>query len=984
MSKDIANQLYLAYLGRPSDMGWRTSTANLLNGAAPSVALQNAFFTASVLEGVYSLNDSNATLVNKIFLNIFGFGATTFEQTAWGDLIAKGTITAQTAAWTIFASYLGATNVPDVYKTPTQSKLVALDAYTTALESNAAANAALSQLGSSASNTARTYLTGVTSVETAATAVSGVSTTIAAASTSSVTGPTFTLSANADTLDPASATASLKTTTGDDTFRAPTDGFLTSADFIDAGAGTDTLTASITANSQTIAPVLKNLELITLTVAAANEKTLVFNALEATSATSITIKDAGAISNNASDERISVTNMAKTTTLGLVGGTESTGDTASDIAATFSGAAAGDTQKVAISSLGKVGTLTLSTAETVEIAATGTGTTGGNAIGKLAATAVKTLNIKGSGDLTISASDLAATVSVNASTATGKITFTGETAATSTTFTGGSGATSFTSASTGAIIVTTGAAADTVDVSGSANTATISTGAGNDTVKVGASSNITAADVIAGGEGTDTITVSDATINATTKTNLALGVSGFEVVATTAVAEVTIDFEALNAYDVVTVATASTPSDAPGAGVTGGAAIAATMESSGDQLIVSAARTGQAGNAAAATGGNDVSTAGGAGVSVAPKLDGGANVATIKFVGNADITGGAGGVSAGGAAGDTGGNGGAGLTAANIETLNIDISGTKAAGTGVVGDVVTFTGGAAGGAGTSGTAGTAGSTVVVGTNATINLTSSLTGSTAAVHNDVDLGAVVGNNVTINGAAFKGAITATATGGNVALLGGEGKDKLTGGDGKDTVSGGAGSDTLDGAAGADVYTGGAGRDSFAVSNSGTGTGAFDTIADFGKVTSALTAAQVQTISKTNGFGAAAASATSLGGAETDGLLFAATATFRAATTSINVGAVVTGVTADISAKGLVSVGGANAAQVDTLAEWVSVANLAATTNGNVALFEFSGSTYAFQQSDDTDSLVQLIGVTGVTGGVVIGSNVAAAVGDIFVA
>jgi hypothetical protein len=113
MSTAIANQMFLAFLGRPADAAWLSSTAALLNGNQPSTALQGAFYNAAISEGVFSATDSTSALVNKIFLQTFGFGANTYEQTAWSNLVANGAVTKETLAWTIFKSYLGATNVPD-------------------------------------------------------------------------------------------------------------------------------------------------------------------------------------------------------------------------------------------------------------------------------------------------------------------------------------------------------------------------------------------------------------------------------------------------------------------------------------------------------------------------------------------------------------------------------------------------------------------------------------------------------------------------------------------------------------------------------------------------------------------------------------------------------------------------------------------------------------------------------------------------------
>ena len=277
-----------------------------------------------------------------------------------------------------------------------------------------------------------------------------------------------TLTTGADTFSPESATAAYKTSAGDDTFRAPSDTYLKSEDYIDGGAGTDVLTASITAATQTIAPMIKNVESITLTIAAASSATTAIDATDIVGTNTLTIKNAS-VNYSASAEVTTVNNLAKTTVLAISGGSSSVAGSGPRIAANFASAAAADTQNVAISTLGKLGVLTLSTAETVSISATGTGTTGANAIGSLAAIAVKTLNITGSGDLTIGDSDLAATPTINATTATGVIGFTGETAATTTIFNGGTGATTVTSASTGIIKVTTGAGADTVNISGSAN-----------------------------------------------------------------------------------------------------------------------------------------------------------------------------------------------------------------------------------------------------------------------------------------------------------------------------------------------------------------------------------------------------------------------------------------------------------------------------------------------------------------------------------
>jgi len=822
---------------------------------------------------------------------------------------------------------------------------------------------------------------------------------VAAGTSIPVAAGSFVLSTNADILNTTTVTAANRTTAGDDLIYATTDATLTSADIIDGGAGNDTIFAGATAAAQTLAPVLTSIETLTLTQTPINQRTLTFDATNVTGLTSINIRNAGSVSGSSGSvgesEVIALTNLAKTTTVGIVGGTAiagalAAGDfTGSQIAATFTSAAAADTQKIAISTKGVAGVLTLATAETVEITATGNGTSAANTIGTLAATAVKTLNIRGTGDLTVSASDMAATTAVNASTTTGKITFVAEAATTSFTFTGGTGDTNVSGMSTGTVVVTTGAGADTIDLSANNSTSTIVAGAGNDRVLVGAQANVTAADSINGGEGVDTVAISDATVNGTTKTALATGLSAFELLETTAATAVTIDYNALGTYDSIRLSAAmGTTAAGTTAGTSGSASVTATMENP-DILVISAARTGQAG--AAGSAGGQAGGNGGNGITITPRIDNGGNTVNLNFVGNADISGGAAG-SAGGAAANVsiGGTGGEAINAANIEVLNITVTGTVAS-TGSA-DTVTLTGGAAGGTGAgAGTAGTVGATLTVGTNATVNITSALEGATAALNNNLELGTVIGNNVTINASTFAGKLTVTAASGNVSITGGTAADILTGGAGNDTISGGAGADVITGGAGGDTLSGGAGRDSFTIvtaAHSGTGTTtgvvSFDRISDFGKATVAATAAQVTAM---NNVAAFQATATAQGGAEADLLDFAATSTLVATATGTNVAAAVTTnpvVTGTISAKGIVTVAGAGASLVDTLAEWIGVANIMAGTTGNIAAFEFGGNTYVFQQdTGNADDVIELTGVTGVTGIVLIGGAVAAAVGDIFV-
>jgi S-layer protein len=839
--------------------------------------------------------------------------------------------------------------------------------------------------------TATAQLANITSdsatVTTATTAVAG--------SANVVVGSTFALTAGTDILNTTTTVAANKTTDGNDTIYATiADSF--DADIIDGAGGTDSITANYTANDNTITVTsLTNVENLTATVTAADGKTFTFNAANTTGLETFTLKNAGAVSMAGSDELITVSNLEKTTTLAILGGTASTAGTGSEISATFASAAATDTQKVAISTLGKTAVLTLATAETVEITATGTGTTGANTIGSLVNNAMDTLNIKGSGDLTIS--DITTTtatatgLTVDASTSTGKISITGESAI-KLNFTGNNANTTVVAVGAAADNIVTGSGIDTI-TTGAAAAEIVNAGAGDDTVIIGLTSDITVDDSINGGDGTDTLSTADATLNATDKTALALGVSNFEVLNSSAATLVSVDFNALSTWNTVSASAAMAAANAASAGDTAGTnSITVTNMENTDTLVIGDTRVGQTGGDGAAAG--SAAAAGGDSINIAVKLDNGSNIANLVLVGNADITGGDGQASVSGGT-DTAGAAGDALDASTIETLNINLKSTmaqNAAGTLTIanGDVVTFTGGTGGVATDSAdTAGADGSSVIVGTNATIVLTSSYgivaaTGATAQIHSSIDLGTIVGSNVTVNGAAFEGNITATASTGNVTLTGGNGVDTLTAGAGSDTINGGAGNDIITGGNGADTLSGGTGRDTFIiVAEADSDTTAYDTISDFGKVTTATTATETAAMTAQASF---AATATAKGGANVDFLNFEGTSALVAAAAGTDVAAHVTGgagtTTASISAKGIITLAGTNTASVDTLAEWVLIANAMTTGDEKVSAFEFGGNTYVFDQGG-SDDLVELTGVTGVTGIVILGSSVAAAAGDIFV-
>ena len=521
MSTAIANQLFLVYLGRPADTAWRTSTADLLNGSQPSAALQTAFYNAAISEGVFSATDSSSTLVNKIFLQTFGFGASTFEQTAWGSLVTNGTVSKETLAWTIFKSYLGATNVPDVYKVPAQSKLLATDSYTNALLNDANANLALSQ-GSGAATLARSYAASVTSQATAATAIANVTASVASLATAQ-TGSTFTLTTGVD-----SGTA-FTGTGNNDIFNALTT-TLGTGDNVNGGAGTDSLNVmgTLSANGTIAGFTLSSIENVNVSLAdgdIGNPHTLTLNMANA-GAAQVSVSG---LSASTHADTVALTNLAAGSSLAMTNATD-LNLTANFVTAATAGTA--DTVSVALNTVASTaatdGILTIGAGfETLNIATSGAASTLGDVI--FGGTRI---NVTGSQNLTVTSTLDASVKTIDASAFTGKLSVV---TANNTTDQDATVA----GVDQADLTITGGSGADTINISDNAadNEVNVNAGNGDDLVIIGQilsnASTGSVGDVLVGGAGTDTlagdIDLFDAVTAGFTGTTKLTGVSGFEI-----------------------------------------------------------------------------------------------------------------------------------------------------------------------------------------------------------------------------------------------------------------------------------------------------------------------------------------------------------------------------------------------------------------------------------------------------------------------
>lgn len=262
------------------------------------------------------------------------------------------------------------------------------------------------------------------------------------------------------------------------------------------------------------------------------------------------------------------------------------------------------------------------------------------------------------------------------------------------------------------------------------------------------------------------------------------------------------------------------------------------------------------------------------------------------------------------------------ITAAGVETVNITSADAVAAGSAANVNTMTLT------------AADATSITVSGNNG-IDLSS----SAAAKVTSFDASGVVGNGAADTAANLAVSYTSdnNTASASVSITGGAGNDVLIGNAAKDTIVGGAGNDQITGGAGIDTLTGGAGRDTFKFAAGDAGITGAEKITDF---------------------------ALGLNG---DTIDLAATG-IVANQTATNVTAQISGavdVTATVK-DGILTIGGADAALVDSLGEFKSVFESVDGVGADSAAFVFGGNTYVISDSGTTvEDIIQLTGVTNAT-------------------
>lgn len=355
-------------------------------------------------------------------------------------------------------------------------------------------------------------------------------------------------------------------------------------------------------------------------------------------------------------------------------------------------------------------------------------TTGASTLNSLSAAGATTVNVSGTGDLTLTGDTLSAVTAINV-TSTGKTSF-GTALLTTTAFTGGAGA-------------------ETVSVQAS-HTKAINLGAGDDKVILAGA--VTTGGSIAGGDGTDTLSMTDAlaaTVSGSSTFNTK--VTGFEVLEITAnTSSSTVDLTAINNI-----------SNIKTSGVT---SLTLNNLANNGTLTLTAASTSVAANIIGAVGGTS------------DTLNLSLSNASASSVAYGSVT------------------------AANTETIvikTIDAGTTTSAAATV--DSLTLV------------ANDATSVTVSGNN---GLTISNNSGNTAITTFNASGVVADSASTVDTAANLAvtfsSVNSTTTA-NVSITGGDGDDTLSGNAAKDTINGGKGNDIITGGAGIDSLNGGDGVD-----------------------------------------------------------------------------------------------------------------------------------------------------------------------------
>ena len=413
LNVDSIQRLYVAYFNRPADpVGetyWIGKLDAITGGAVATQAQLTAFattnFSPSAEYTATYAGQTNAQIVDNLYLNLFGRHAEAAGDLYWAGKLTDGSLTFAQLALTLTYSAQGTD------ATAIANKVTVANLFTTAIDTTAEITG---YSGASANNIARNWLSSVTSdaaTVTAATASVGstVSSSVSAGASSSASS--FTLTTGADTASATVFSGVISTTAG------ATSDTLTAADTLTGTGTTPSLNITHTGAANTDA---LNGALITgiQTVNVRNASTTGVGNLVTLDASKIS--GLTAVNANLSTGDLAVTNLATGATVGVIGNGTLTNGATSYAYKTVSAA-----RNIAISG-GATGTGVISNTDasaTTATAATISSTGAANTVGAITLTdngsraTITSLTVNAAANLTatLTAADFAATSALTVS-----------------------------------------------------------------------------------------------------------------------------------------------------------------------------------------------------------------------------------------------------------------------------------------------------------------------------------------------------------------------------------------------------------------------------------------------------------------------------------------------------------------------------------------------------------------------------------------
>ncbi|MCD6008527.1 DUF4214 domain-containing protein [Halomonas sp. IOP_31] len=899
---DLAQQLYVAYYGRPADPKGLTYWADQIEAKSVENVV-NAFGTSEEFDARFG-DQTNEQLVNNLYNQMFGRNAELEGLNYYSEQLASGESTLAEIALDI------ANGAQNEDATALSNKVAVADAFTTDIDTT---EEVLAYQGTDAAQAARDFLSTVD--ETTDPAAVNVEAELAELVNNNDQNPgqAFTLTTGIDTSPAFDGGA------GDDTY-VGTDATYTTGDDLNGGDGSDTLKL-VFANANSAAVDLTSIENVSI-------RDLNGNTVDASAWSGVT-----SLTNDRSSADVTVQDMAALPSISIVQGNGS--DTIVTTTADLSGSADALTVNTTSANVGNVqvsnATTTTDTVEKLTIVNSGDSVIGAvtDTVGTPNLAALTSLSVSGSGSVDLDNSTYSGLTSVDSA---------GVAMALAVDNSGATAGTDTSISSTGAddSVTLTGANG----AAGDAAVTSVSLGDGDNTVSVTAGSSLQEASVETGaGDDTITLDVSAATVN--TSTASVTSGDGADTVTVTADADVALTANLGGGDDTLTIDAINATTDVTdaidaGAGTDTLRATSTQMNTIGadaDQ-VATLSNFEQMAISDGLADDQDLTAFGFDRITLESTVAGAATVTmasgnTIEFGSLGDNA--AGGVVT--AAVDGASDAGSFDDQVNIEA-NVDFAGATAftarVDTAFVETVdvsVTDT--------DTDTAGTGAATVTLDSANrvdTINVAADQATTVAegsanfTALNTFDASASSAG-VTFSGAnASQGVVFTGGTGADV-LTGSGYADQMSGGDGKDTLSGGAGNDTIDGGAGADTIDGGAGNDTI---DAGAGD---DTVKSSAGADSITLGAGSDTVV----YGAKADSSSANTDTVTD---------FTAGSDTLNFKAIVNGAASFNS----------TAVDVSGAADLSAALDLAvdaqdATTNSAVRFFEWDSNTYVVVDNND---------------------------------